>query len=415
MKIREAIKKILNNNLYALSLYSRQVAGTIVLFVIARYLSVYDYGLFTSYKTLSGFILVLANMGFESYILVSSQNDVKKVKQKIALFMMNAFLLLLIVLCIVPFSFVESKYLFALVFLRTFLDGTFFALVLPYFQATRKLRVISIINIIYSSVIMLIALVSFILKLPIDKFLILNIGLGIINFVQCSIYSKIPYWQIFRHIKISLKLIDKGILSYMLINICFILYSQIQGVFVSTQVDKESAALYFSANTIACVIMLLIGAQTQKLMPEFIDVKKENAKLFLSKEVKKITYITGSILVFFIFAGKIILKLLYGQSYYTNAYYILLILSLANVFYGMGKIYITYIMAKNKTDIIWKMQLVSILIAIFTLVITHKWGIYSAALAYFLSAGYIGIAYMQKTKQLLRLNNTKENLCNSKI
>ena len=402
MKIADVIKKILNNNLYALSLYARQIAGTLVLFVIARYLSVYDYGLFTSYKTLSGFILVLANMGFESYILVSSQNDVKKVKQKIALFMMNAFLLLLLVLCIVPFSFAESKYLFALVFLRTFLDGTFFALVLPYFQAARKLKVISIINIIYASVIMIIAGLSFILKLPIDKFLILNIGLGIVNFVQCSIYSKIPYWRILRHIKISLSLIDKSILSYMLINVCFILYSQIQGVFVSTQVNKESAALYFSANTIAGIIMLLIGAQTQKLMPEFIDIKKGNVKRFLKQEVKKIVYITGAILIFFVFAGKIILKLLYGQSYYTNAYYILLILSLANVFYGMGKIYITYIMAKNKTDIIWKMQIVSIIIAIFTLIITYNLGIYSAALAYLLSAGYIGIAYMQKTKQLLK-------------
>ena len=78
------LKHILKNNFYAISLYARQIAGTLVLFLIARYLTVYDYGLFTSYKTLSAFILVLANMGYESYILVSSQNNVVKVKQKIA-------------------------------------------------------------------------------------------------------------------------------------------------------------------------------------------------------------------------------------------------------------------------------------------------------------------------------------------
>ena len=81
-KLRAIIQKILKNNFYAISLYARQIAGTLVLFLIARYLTVYDYGLFTSYKTLSVLILVLANMGYESYILVSSQNNVVKVMVK---------------------------------------------------------------------------------------------------------------------------------------------------------------------------------------------------------------------------------------------------------------------------------------------------------------------------------------------
>ena len=69
-------------------------------------------------------------------------------------------------------------------------------------------------------------------------------------------------------------------------------------------------------------------------------------------------------------------------------------------------------MAKNNTNIILKMQVISIVISIVVLGITHKYGIYSAALAYFLSAVYIGMAYMQTTKQLLK-NNIKENLCNN--
>ena len=410
--LRAIVQKILKNNFYAISLYARQIAGTLVLFLIARYLTVYDYGLFTSYKTLSVFILVLANMGYESYILVSSQNNVAKVKQKIALFMLNAITIVALVLLGLPFSFVGVKLLFALVFIRTFLDGTFFALILPYFQASRKLKIISIINIIYAIAIMGIAILSYLFKLSIIKFLLLNIFLGVINFIQCSIYSKIPYLQILKHLKLSIKLLDKSLLSYMLINICFILYSQIQGVFVSTQVNKELAALYFAANTIACIVMLLIGAQTQKLMPEFIDIKQDMAEKFLKNEVKKMNYITFSILVFFIVAGKFVLTLLYGQKIYANAYFILLILSTANIFYGMGKIYITYIMAKNNTNIILKMQVVSIIISIIVLGITHKYGIYSAALAYFLSAVYIGMVYMQTTKQLLK-NNIKENLCNN--
>ena len=94
MILKSKIIKFIQNNLYAVSLYARQIAGTLVLFVIARYLSVYDYGLFSSYKTIASFILVFANMGFESYILVSSQNDLTKIKNKIVIFVSNAFFIM---------------------------------------------------------------------------------------------------------------------------------------------------------------------------------------------------------------------------------------------------------------------------------------------------------------------------------
>lgn len=407
MNITKRINSIVTNNIYALSLYARQIAGTLILFVIARYISVYEYGLFTSYKAISAFILVLANMGYESYILVSSQNNVAKVKEKIALFVLNAITLSFLVLIFIPFSFVESRLLFILVFIRTFLDGTFFALILPYFQSSRKLNTISIINIIYAILITFIAILCFLLKLSLIKFLLLNIFLGIINFGQCSYFAKIPYVKILKNFKIIFKLIDRRILSYMAINICYILYSQIQSIFVSTQVPKQDAALYFSANTIASIVMLLIGAQVSKIMPECIDISIDKARDFLCKEVKKVNYITILILIFLMFCGKIVLKFLYGQIYYTQAYWILLILGLSNVFYGMGKIYITYIMAKDKTNIIIRMQIVSIIISVLTMLIAYKLGVYSAALAYLLSAGYIGFAYMHKTKQLLKQNEEK--------
>ena len=73
----EFIKKILNSQLYAFSLYIRQIAGTIILFIIARYLSVYDYGLFSSYKNIATFCLMFANLGFADYILVSSKANTK--------------------------------------------------------------------------------------------------------------------------------------------------------------------------------------------------------------------------------------------------------------------------------------------------------------------------------------------------
>lgn len=61
-----------------MSLYTRTIAGTLILFVIARYLSVYDFGLFTSYKNIAIFWFMFANLGFADYILVSSKANSSK-------------------------------------------------------------------------------------------------------------------------------------------------------------------------------------------------------------------------------------------------------------------------------------------------------------------------------------------------
>ncbi len=401
-KILTTIYKLIESNLYPVSLYARQIAGTLILFIIARYLPVYDYGLFSSYRTIAVFILVFANMGFESYILVSSQNNAKKVKLKIALFMLNAFSLLLLTSIILPFTNLEKKLIFFLVLFRTFFDGTFFALILPYFQASRKLKVISIINIIYAICVSIIALISYIFNLSLIHFLLMNILLGLINFIQCSFLVKVSYLQALKHITKFFKYIDKSIISYMLVNIFFILYTQIPGLYISTFVDKDNAALFFSAYTIANIVMLLISAQTQKIMPEFIDANVQQGKKILKDESMKMFIATFVLFLFFVSLGKYLLKLLYFKDFYQGAYSILLILSLGNISFAIGKIYVTYIVSKGYSYLISRMQLESIIISIITILLLNKYNIYAAAIAYFSSATYIGIRYTLKTKQLLK-------------
>ena len=48
------------------------------------------------------------------------------------------------------------------------------------------------------------------------------------------------------------------------------------------------------------------------------------------------------------------------------------------------------------------MQIEAIIISILTLVIFHQYGIYAAAMAYFLSATHIAIRYVIKTKKMLK-------------
>lgn len=399
------IKNIFNNNLYALSLYARQIAGTLILFIIARYLPIYDFGLFSSYKNIATFCFMLANLDFHNYILVSSNANVKEVKLKISLFLLNAILVGILIAIGSSFFKLDNHILFCMVVIRTFFDSTFFLLILPYFQATKTFNSIAKINIIYATCISLIAIISYLFKLSLYKFLILNICLGLINFIQCSYFAKINYFLVLNHIKRFCKMIDKSIWSYMGVAIASFLYGQIPSLYVSTYLPKEKAALYFSAFTIAAVIGLLIAAQVQKMMPDLINNSVENIKLILKRNLKIMLFITSGLFLFMLIFGKILLLLLYGQGYYTDAYPILLILMFGNICVAEAAVYGAYITASGNQKRKIPMQLEATSLTILGLIILHKFGIYGAAFSFLFAAIYISYRYTTFTIKLIT-NNT---------
>ncbi len=396
------IKNIFLNNFYPISLYARQIAGTLILFIIARYLSIYDFGLFSSYKNIATFCFMFANLEYANYILVSSKANVKEVKLKISLFILNAIFIGILIALGSTFFKLDSHILFCLVVIRTFFDGTFFALILPYFQATKTFNTIAKINIVYAICISLIAIFSYIFKLSLYKFLLLNICLGLINFIQCSYFAKINYPLVFNHIKRFCKMVDKSIWAYIGVNIASFLFNQLSSLYVSTCLSKAEAALYFSAFTIAAVIGLLIAAQIQKMMPDLINNSIENIKLILKRNLKIMLIITGGLFIFMLLFGKILLILLYGQNYYTNAYPILLILMFGNICVAEAAVYGAYITASGNQKRKIPMQLEATSLTIIGLIILHRFGIYGAALTFSFAALYISYRYTTFTIKLIR-------------
>ncbi len=385
-----------------MSLYSRQIAGTVVLFIIARYLSVYDFGLFSSYKNIAIFCFMFANLEYANYILVSSQANVKEVKLKISLFLLNAIFIGLLIILGSTFFHLDSHILFCLVVIRTFFDGTFFALILPYFQATKTFNTIAKINIVYAICITLIAIFSYIFKLSLYKFLLLNICLGLINFIQCSYFAEINYFLVFNHIKRFCQMVDKSIWAYIGVSIASFLYNQLSSLYVSTYLPKEEAALYFSAFTIACVIGLIISAQIQKMIPELINNSIENVKLILKKNLKIMLIVTSGLFIFMLLFGKILLLLLYGQNYYINAYPILLILMFGNICVAEAAVYGAYITASGNQKRKIPMQLEATSLTVLGLILLHKFGIYGAACSFLFAAIYVSYRYTTFTIKLIK-------------
>lgn len=412
-----AIIKILNSNLYAMSLYARQIAGTVVLLFIARYLSVYDYGLFSSYKTIAGFILILANLGYNEYILVSSQKVVKDVQLKIGFFIVNAIFLLLFITLGSLFFELESNKIFILVLLRTFFDATFFAIMLPFYQASNKFKLIANINFFYSIVTILIALCAFIFHLSLVQFLYLSIGLGLFNFIQCSIYAKINYFLSIKYFKKLFLKIDKTIFSYAGCTIGWIIYNQLPALYISFFINKELAALYFAAYTISSILFLLLGAQVQKMVPELINSTVMQARQIIRKNLIFIMSLNAIILLFFAIFGKFLLKLIYSKPYYIEAYPLLLLLTFANLVIAFASTHSSYITATGNQHYKVKIQFTGVIVSMLALYIFKNFGIYTPVIAYVLSAIAICISFYRKTiillKQQEQLENIKETTCNN--
>lgn len=404
----KALQKILNSQFFAISLYSRTIASTVVLFAIARYLSMYDFGLFSSYKNIATFCFMFANMDFANYILVSSQANIKEIRLKIALFLVNAINIgILIILFSLLFK-LESHFLFFLVIIRTFFDSTFFALILPYFQASRKFNAIAKINIFYSVFIVIIALISFILKLSLAKFLLLNIGLGLINFVQCSHYVKISYFTVLKSARKLIQKLDKSIFGYMGSTITDYLYTQVSSLYVAIFVSKEDAALYFASATICSIASLIVIAQSQKMTPELIKSNYSETIKIIKANIKYVMIILITVLIFIIFCGKYLLVLLYGHDSYKNAYYILIIYFISCIFIANGGIFGAYLTAINQQIKKVKMKFETTILTIICLLALHKLGIYGAVYVLLISSIYASIRYTLCGLKYLKIQKEKE-------
>lgn len=383
---------LIKNNIYTVSVYARKIAAAATVFVLARYLSVYDYGVFSSYVTIAGYLLIIANLGFNEYILVSSDNNLKEVRIKQSYFIVFAILTTLFYILFSGFFPIEQKLVFKLVLLRSFFDNIFFALILPHFQVAKQFTKIAWINIFYSVGIIVITVFSFIFKLTLVKFLLLCVILGFINFLQCSVGTKINYIMALCHLKEFYKFIDNNFKYFALVTIIMITQAQLYAVCISIFIPKEQAALFFAAYNIVSIIQLFAMAQIQQIMPEMVALTGEGLKKSIFKAQKLLLSVYGVIILFFVVFGKTVLQLIYSKEYYTNAYPILItlsVISLANI----GGIYGCAVSAKGLQKEKSKIQLQILAVAAISVLALFKFGMWGLISSFAVSSSFTLIRY----------------------
>lgn len=379
-KYNNRLKNIFNNHLYTLSLYVRRIASAVVVFFLARFLTLHDYGLYSSYSNIASLCLLVTNMGFNEYILVSTKNKLQKIKLEVTFFLIFALIVISIILFFCPFIPLENTSIFSLVLLKVFFDNTFFALILPYFQSAKQFNTIAKINIFYGISIILIALISYYIKLQLQIFLILIVSLGIINFIQCSYFSKLKYTQIFTKYKIFLKLIDKSILYYISVATIVFIKGQLSSLYVSFVLPKEQTAIYFASWNIATILSLVSIAQIQQLCPELINKKYTQIQAIMHKNLKFIIFINLLILAFFTLFGKYVLLIIYGSWEYTRACPYLLVLTTCTLLSSIGMVFATYMTSQGYQKYKSKLQIEFLIFVSIVMLIFSRLGIWGAIL-----------------------------------
>ena len=382
------ILKLLLNNLYPISLYARRIAGAFCVFFIARYLSVHDYGLYASYANIIGYLFLFANLGYNEYILVSSQKNVNKVRIKQSIFIILGLFLCLFYSITSCFVHLENHLVFLLIIYRSFFDGAFFGLALPYFQAAKKFNQIAWINIFYSIGTILIALSALIFKLSLVKFLTLCIILGLINFIQCSIGTKINYFTIIKRPTIILKMIDKSIFTYMGVTLLMVTRDQLPSLSVSTLMTKEQAALYFAAFNIATIPSLFAAAQLQQIMPQMIKATADELVNIMKKSAFIIFCVNMLVIIFLVIFGKTLLLLLYDKTFYLNSYTLLILLSFITTLQGVSGVLGFFITARGYQNFKLKCQIEFVIISIITILSIFRLGVYWLVLAFVIVQAY---------------------------
>ncbi len=380
--------KLISNNLYAFSLYSRKIASALGVFFIARYLSVYNYGIYSSYTSIATYILLLANLGYNEYILVSANNETKLVKIKQIFFISLAIFITIFYSVLSLFFPLEKHFIFILVLLKCFFDGTFFMLVLPYFQSSDKLKEIGIINICYSFFAIFIALLALLFKFSLEKYLILYVILGIINFIQCSFYIKINYFKVFKLFKNIKKIIDKRILNYTTVTALFLTREAMPALIVSTVFPKETAALFFASYNIATIPSLFATAQLQQILPEMINKSKQEVIKIMKKGALTIFYINLAVVIFLFVFGKSLLIFVYNKDYYISGFPILILLSIITMFSGVSGVLGTYITASGNQKFKQRCQIEAFILSVISLAVLYRYGIYAILSFFFIIMAY---------------------------
>lgn len=394
--------------MFTLSNLLKRGSNYFLLVLLARTIPVSVFGTYSAYINIIGVLLLVTNFGFSEYLLVNSEDN-RLLKINSSNFLQVSFLLFIILfigLCFFP---KDDSILAALVLIKIFLETSIYNILLAYYQVEKKLKIMSITNIVSGASVIILSFLCYLFNYKIySYFIFINIAYTIILIVHLL---RIKFQT--SSIKKSIFFVKTRFLDLKYYGISMItipVYMMAPTVIGSFLLEPEIIAQYQTAFSIANILLLVSVSLLQEGYVKFLAYKHNILELTkaLKKTGIKILSVNLVILILFIIFGEELLIFVYKKEEYLKAYTPLLLLLFANMIFMFASITAVIMVVLKLQREKAKYHIEFILISIFFgLLLTHFYGINGLASSYIILYTYSTIRYVKKYIKIYKLELSK--------
>jgi O-antigen/teichoic acid export membrane protein len=389
---------IKNIKLSLITYLSQIISGSVVYIVLARVMSLNDFGLLSFGTTLAGLLTVTSEFGYA----LMAERDISQKKFPLSKYIVNAF--------IQKFAFSTLSIIGGLIYLFTFYSGTNVTIGIIFivnailssnniyfmsvFRANNKFKVEAIITMLYALILVLMIICFFAFKLDL---IFIAFSLLFARFVQL-ITLVVVFIRKFGAPKLA---IDKDIQFYFIKNsysfgvqyIIGIFYFSFDSQLIAYYSGNDALAVYQAFFKIVLILLSFSDLLNNVFLPYLSSKFKNNNQQFLSvtKIANKTAILVGlGLFVFLNLFAKDIVSVLY-TSKYLSALKIVVPLSFVLLFRVMCSIYAIILTISDR-------QKIRVLIVFITFVLNITLNFWLIP-----KFGFIGAAYVSLVTHLVLL------------
>lgn len=379
---------VIKNIGYSLLTYSSKIlSGSVVYLILAKILSVNDFGLLSFGISLSGILTVFSEFGYS----LMAQRDIPQNKFELNKYVYNIFLHKLF-FCFIALAFgVFYSYFFydknntivGIIFTLNAILTSFIMFLLSVFRSNNNFREETNSSIFYLFAILILLLIYFQYHMDVIG---LCIGLLIARFIQMLIlfksYNTQYGFENFHYSKKIQNYLFKNSYSFGLHNIIGIFYLTIDSQLIAYYSGNKALALYQSIFNIVLILLSFTDLLGNVFLPYLAKLFSIDINVFVKNSIviNKFIFVLGICMFICLnLFGETILQFLFKDKY-SEAFSIILPLSCVMVFRVLSLVYAFALTISDNQNIRVLVVVVSLCVNLFlNFIIVPKYGYVGAA------------------------------------
>lgn len=381
--------------------------------VIARYLGTSNYGILNYSTSIITFFACIVKLGFDSIIvkeLIDNRDKENIILGTTIFFRFISSLISILLIIALSLLYYDNNIMRLVIIIESFLLlFQAFSFIEYYFVSYLKSKYVSIAKMVAYLVMSIYKIIIILLKLNVVYFAICNI----IDYLVLSLILFIFYKKDGNGLNINIKygfsLLKKSY-HFIFSDLIIILYTQIDKVMIGNIMMQSDVGIYSAAVVIYMLYEFIPEAIVTSFKSKLFDLKNKNYKNYIVNLKRLFALIFWMSVLFslaIILLSKFILNLLYGSSY-SSALYPLIILSISLPFANIGIVRRIWMIEQEKQKYITIISIWGVIINIvLNMIFINKFGIVGASIATLITEIFVNVivpSFYKKTRPVFKLS-----------